>query len=392
MRFAVALLFVLALPVLLSCAYLLLLTLLSGSLATPPRSSRSIPFDVIVPAHDEAQVIARTVRSLRAVDWPADAFRIIVIADNCTDDTAAIARAAGAIVLERNDTSLRGKGYALAFAFDASAREGRARAVVVVDADTEVSANLLEACASRIEGGATAVQVRYGVLNPRASWRTELMTIAMTAFHDVRSRGRERLGASCGIRGNGWCLTMEQLRTVPYRAFSLAEDLEYGIALGLAGCRVAYADEAHVDGEMVTSVQASESQRQRWEGGRFALIGSHTGILLGAAVRARSAVCLHLAIDLLILPLSWVGLQVLLLLLAASLLALADPAARFLAVCALACAAILVAHVLRGLQLSGLGWGGLRTLARVPGYVAWKTVLVLRRKPKEWIRTDRERP
>ena len=74
-------------------------------------------FDVIVPAHNEAEVIERTVSSLRKIDWPADRFRVLVVADNCTDTTAVLARGAGAEVLERHDPTLRGKGYALAFAF-----------------------------------------------------------------------------------------------------------------------------------------------------------------------------------------------------------------------------------------------------------------------------------
>ena len=93
------------------------------------------------------------------------AFRVLVVADNCTDSTAALARAAGAEVLERDDTERRGKGYALDFAFHASQAHGWADAVVVVDADTEVSANLLEAFAARIENGAKAIQAHYGVLN-----------------------------------------------------------------------------------------------------------------------------------------------------------------------------------------------------------------------------------
>src|SRR4029077_15010006 len=148
-----------------------------------------------------------------------DRFRVLVVADNCSDATAALARAAGAQVLERNDPEHRGKGYALAYAFAASRAHGRADAVVVVDADSEASTNLLEASAARIEAGAEVVQAHYGVLNARASWRTRLMSIAMTSFHRVRSRARERLGLSCGIRGNGWCITHRLLRHVPYGAF-----------------------------------------------------------------------------------------------------------------------------------------------------------------------------
>ncbi|MBF8293307.1 MAG: glycosyl transferase, partial [Steroidobacteraceae bacterium] len=154
-------LFVLALPATAVSLYLLILTLLSHAPPVALRSSRRLRFDVIVPAHNEAAVIEGVVASLRKLDWPADGFRVLVIADNCSDSTAVLARAAGAEVLERRDTEHRGKGYALAYAFQASQAHGWAYAVVVVDADTEVSANLLEAFAARIENGAAVIQAHY---------------------------------------------------------------------------------------------------------------------------------------------------------------------------------------------------------------------------------------
>ncbi|HUS23497.1 MAG TPA: glycosyltransferase family 2 protein, partial [Candidatus Binatia bacterium] len=219
------------LPAALCCLYLLALTLLSGRARTPSPSTRQLRFDVVVPAHNEQATIGRTVRSLLALDWPRDCYRVLVVADNCTDATAAAARGAGAHVVERVDPERRAKGYALQYAFAISRTLGWAEAVVVVDADSEVSPHLLEAFAARLERGAPAVQARYGVLNPMDSWRTRLITVAKACFHDVRSRARERLALSCGIRGNGWCVPHRTLHRVPYRAFSLAEDVEYGLAL-----------------------------------------------------------------------------------------------------------------------------------------------------------------
>src|SRR4029077_10387036 len=121
-------LFVLALPAAAVSLYLLLFTLLSRAPPAALRSSRRLRFDVVVPAHDEALAIEGVVANLRKLDWPADGFRVLVVADNCTDTTAALARAAGAEVLERNDPTRRGKGYALAFAFHTSQAHGWADA------------------------------------------------------------------------------------------------------------------------------------------------------------------------------------------------------------------------------------------------------------------------
>jgi 1,2-diacylglycerol 3-beta-glucosyltransferase len=386
-------LLILALPAALSSGYLLLVTVLSQELPVPRLKSRLLRFDFIVPAHNEAAVIARTVASLRKVNWPADRFRIVVCADNCTDSTAECAHEAGATVIERQNPDRRGKGYALDFAFQASRDAGFAEAVVIIDADAEASENLLEAIAARMEGGARAVQVHYGVLNPMASWRTRLITIAKGAVHVVRSRARERLGVSCGIRGTGWCVTHELLRAVPYRAYSLTEDLEYGIDLGLAGVRVAYADEADCNAEMVSNEQSARTQRQRWESGRFQLMRTKTGSLLRATLRRRSALCLDLAFDLLVLPISYVALIIF------ALMALAAAAAPWVPGMAVwlwvgtACAASLACYVLRGWQLSGIGLIGLLDLARAPGFLLWKLRLLLRRrKSNDWQRTERERP
>ena len=382
----------LAAPAAISCAYLFAATLLSARPRDPPQSRGQLRFDVVVPAHDEASIIARTIANLRSLDWPQDRFRVLVIADNCGDATAAIARAAGALVLERRNLEHRGKGYALAFAFEASAAAGFADAVVVVDADAEASENLLEAFAARIEGGAMAVQAHYGVRNPFASWRTRLITIAKASFHIVRSRARERLGLSCGIRGNGWCVTHRLLQLVPYRAFSLTEDLEYGIDLGLAGFRVAYADEAHSDADMVSGEEIARQQRQRWEDGRFQLIRSKTMPLLRAAIRRRSKICLDLALDLLVLPLSYVALNIAALIAAGATAAWLLPSLSWSIWLGPICAAALVLYVLRGWQLSGIGARGLLDLVRAPGFLVWKLLLMVRRRrSSEWVRTEREK-
>jgi 1,2-diacylglycerol 3-beta-glucosyltransferase len=381
---------IVALPATAACMYLLVLACLSARAAAPPRFSRKMFFDIIVPAHDEAAGIGKTISSLQQLSWPSDRYRIVVVADNCTDATASISRAAGATVLERQDLTRRGKGYALAHAFTWSRSAGLADAVVVVDADSIASANLLESFAARIEAGACALQAHYGVQNASASWRTRLMAIALGSIHKVRSRAREHLGLSCGIRGNGWCVTHGLLDSVPYRSFSLTEDVEFGIDLGLAGYRVAYCDESHVNGEMVTSEHAARSQRQRWEGGRIALIREKVPALLRAAFARRSLVCLDLAIDLLILPLSYVVLSV------AAIIAIAafNPEGFRWALLTVGLIDLLAlsAYVGRGWMLSGIGIEGIWDLLRVPAFLIWKLFIIrFYPKPNNWIRTKRER-
>jgi 1,2-diacylglycerol 3-beta-glucosyltransferase len=384
-------LIVTALPVLFGAGYLALLAGLSRRAPVRRHDVDGHRFDLVVPAHDEAAGIAATVTSLLSLDWPPAQRRVVVVADNCSDDTAARARAAGATVLERQDATRRGKGYALARAFDWSLADGFADAVVVVDADTLVSPNLLRAFAAGLEAGALAQQARYGVRNPEASWRTRLMALAFVLFHDVRSLGRERLGLSAGLRGNGMCFATRLLRQVPHRAFSVVEDLEYGIRLGLAGHRVRYVDEATVVGEMPSGASASASQRRRWEGGRSAMVRRFAGPLLRRGLLRRDPVLVDLALDLLVPPLS----RLLALASAGSALALAmtwwggsAPSGAWLWWASLASLGLYVA---RGCVLSGLGLRGMASLGWAPVYLVWRLRVTAPPAPElAWERTPRE--
>jgi cellulose synthase/poly-beta-1,6-N-acetylglucosamine synthase-like glycosyltransferase len=384
---------VLALPSLMMSAYLLVLTLFSSLSLAPSRARERLRFDVVVPAHDEAGTIEGILASLALLDWPKDAYRVVVVADNCADSTALIARNLGAHVLERSDPVRRGKGYALALAFQESIQTGWARAVVVVDADSKVSANLLDAIAARVESGSDAVQVHHGVLNAEDSWRTRLMTIAFTCFHRVRSRARERLHLSCGIRGNGWCVTHKLLSEIPFEAHSLAEDIEFGIQLGLAGYRVHYADEAWVNALMVSSNEAASTQRQRWERGRLELIQTQLLPLVRRAAQERSAVCLDLGLDLLMAPLSYVVLLDVASLLLAAWVTIREPKLALLLGPGVACGLFIVLYVARGWQMSGIGLIGLIDLLHVPSFILWKLLLILHAHDSaEWVRTKRELP
>jgi len=381
-----------AVPAAAAAAYLAALALLARKPAAPTYPPPRLRFDVVVPAHDEEGGIERTVACLLALDYPGELYRVLVVADNCSDRTADLARGAGAHVLERHDGERRGKGHALAYAYAASLADGFADAVAVVDADTVASPNLLAAFGARLAAGEQAVQADYGVRNAADSWRTRLMAVAFALFHGVRSLARERLGLSCGLRGNGMAFTHALLERVPHRAFSIVEDLEYGIQLGLGGVRVAYAADAHVLGDMPGSEQASRSQRERWEGGRRAVVRQHAGALVRTAVARRSAMLLDLAADLLVPPLTQLAAV-------SALGAAAALAAAWLGYGAAPAAVlwseapvVLAAYDIRRCALSGMGARVLGDLLWAPVYVVWKCARLLRpgrHAPREWVRTSR---
>ncbi len=350
-------------------------------------------FVVIVPAHNEQDNIQTTVRSLASLDYPSRLCRVVVVADNCTDDTAAIARAAGAEVLERTDRKNRGKGFALNHAFNKLLGRRPFDAAVVVDADTVVSENLLRAFDLRLRSGAHAVQAEYGVQNVHASWRTRLMAIALGMFHRTRSLARERMGVSVGLRGNGMCFSADLIKRHPHRAFSVVEDVEYGIDIGLADERVAFAEDAYVLGEMVSTAESSVSQRQRWEGGRWAIAKKYAPTLLREAVRRRSPLLWDLLADLLVPPLSYVAIAVFVGMILELLLALfGNPVSLSFYLWTVSLIGLILYGV-RGMQHSGLGIQAIATLLYAPYYIIWKILVagpMKRQGTKQWVRTARE--
>jgi cellulose synthase/poly-beta-1,6-N-acetylglucosamine synthase-like glycosyltransferase len=340
---------------------------------------------IVVPAHNEAAVISRCVQSVAGL-MPLDGLAtvIAVVADNCADDTAKLARAAGARVMVRVDTEHRGKGFALQYAFEQLLREGY-DAVLVVDADTLIDPNALREIVPMLEAGADGVQTKYSVLNESASLRARLMNVAFMAFNVLRPRGRERLGLSVGIVGNGFALSRATLAAVPYDAHSIVEDLEYHLRVVRSGRRIAFAGNTAVRSAMPSGGSGARAQRARWEGGRLSMIRQNVPSL-AREVAAGDWKLLEPLLELLLWPLAF---YVSLLLLT---LAIPFGPTRSYAMVALV---LVVLHVSCAIVTGGGGVRDFAALIAVPFYLIWKLVTapaILRsaRRAAPWVRTARE--
>jgi cellulose synthase/poly-beta-1,6-N-acetylglucosamine synthase-like glycosyltransferase len=355
---------------------------------TGPKTTSQMSIAVVVPAHNEEADIEACVQSIReARSASTRRSECFVVADNCSDETATRARAAGAVVLERNDLSARGKGYALAHAFQ-KLMSGPWDAFLVVDADSLISANLIDQCAELIEGGAEAVQSRYLVRNPDDGPRTRLLNVALLACNHIRPKGRDRLGLSCGLFGNGFALNRSCLEQIPYHAFSIVEDLEYHLRLVLNGVAVRYAEFATVWGAMPEQGPATGSQRARWEGGRLAVARRYAGSLAGQILQGRFR-ALEPLLDLLCLPLAYEAALVLL----SVGLSLAARNAPMMAFSVLALG-VLMFHLTLAVLSAPSPRKALRALTGVPFYMLWKVAVLpatLRHASvdTQWIRTER---
>jgi cellulose synthase/poly-beta-1,6-N-acetylglucosamine synthase-like glycosyltransferase len=257
---------VVTLPLVLELFLVTLANLLPDRQLLKSGSGTSVKLAIIVPAHNEELLVGRSVASLRAS--AGDRARILVVAHNCIDGTAAQAAAAGAEVLVYNDADAKGKGFALRHGFEHALREG-AGAVMVVDADSIVTANTVASVLDAFSAGARVVQCRYEMVSTTERSSTRLAALAFRGFNVVRPRGRERLGFSAGILGNGFAIAAPVLESVPYDAFSVVEDLEYHLHLVMAGERVRYLNDAIISADFPESRAGESVQRSRWEGGRL---------------------------------------------------------------------------------------------------------------------------
>ena len=359
--------------------YFLLLTIAALFPFKQRQEGQNTNFLILVPAHDEELHIATTVERLKSLEYAA--YRVVVVADNCTDNTATIVRNLGVDVIER--TGDPGKGQAL---YDAMTQlqDEPWNAVVIVDADSLLSKNALQVLDKELAAGAEAVQLLYGISNPDESIRTKAMEMGQSSFNGLRPKGRSRLGLSSGIFGNGFCLPRATLQKVPYKAHSIVEDIEYHTKLLQAGIRTYFCDKASVLAKMPTSPEAAEKQRVRWERGRAITINTFAPQLWKEALKG-NAMALDALVDIITPPATYIGIPLLVTII------LGGTAWK---IAALVCIVIMVAHYF----ISSLKYGNAKNLMSIlaftPGYVAWKIVLLgksfLTQKRLGWERTDRE--
>ncbi|MDD7793634.1 glycosyltransferase family 2 protein [Clostridium sp. 'White wine YQ'] len=236
----------------------------------PPKTS----FALIVAAHNEEKVIKGIIESFKRLDYPKELFDIFVIADNCSDRTAAIAREAGAKVYERFDETKKGKGYALEWMFDKIFKmKKQYDSVGVFDADNLVSKNFLLEINNKFIDGYKVVQGYLDSKNPNDTWITANYSISFWLSNRMFQLARSNVGLSSQLGGTGFCIKTDTLKELGWGATCLTEDLEFSCKLVLNGHKVGWAHEAVVYDEKPLTLAQSWSQRKRWMQG-FADVSS----------------------------------------------------------------------------------------------------------------------
>lgn len=336
---------------------------------------------VLVPAHNEEAGIVRTLRSLHACPDP---FTLVVIADNCTDRTASIVKTLGVRILERIQPDQKGKHYALKFAFDQLLKEDF-DLFLIIDADTIVGPNLIDAVSNAYKKGAQAIQVRYALERPYDSYKKRLLNVAFSAFNFLRPRGRQRLGFSGGILGNGFALSRTILHQVPFSVSSVVEDLAYHLQLVKNRYKVFFIDTTAVYSKMASEKSAVDVQRVRWEGGRLRLLMQQFVPLISSILKG-NFLLIEPFLDLLLPPLGYYFLFLLLLFLVPMGLAKSFSLLGFI---------ILILHTLITINLIRGGWKDYLALLLSPFYIFEKIGRlgkILNGAFKgDWMRTPRDK-
>lgn len=347
---------------------------------------------VLVPAHNESVHVLPTIACLQAQIGPRD--RLVVIADNCSDDTAALARAAGANVIERQDSQRRGKGYALAFGVD-HLRPDPPEVVLVVDADCVLSPDAVAVIARDCWRTAKPVQMLDLMsTGPDASLRLRVIEFAMLMKNLVRPLGSFRLGQACHLMGTGMAFPWRLIASANLATGHIAEDMKLGVELTKAGHAPRFLVEARVSSAFMPDSGVAKGQKSRWEHGHLATLFEELPSLLRIGLRQLDPALLVLAMDLMIPPVAFYFLLLSTLLAVTMLAAWIWPvfdAMAVLTALGVSCFALAI----------GLAWFffarhllSVRELLSTPLYALWKLpiyVAFFLKKRSGWVRTKRDK-
>ncbi len=234
-------------------------------------------FMAIIPAHNEEAVIGNLLESLKNQEYPKDLYDIYVIADNCTDNTAKIARDAGAIVYERFDSTNKTKGYALQWFLDQKIKENADYdAFFVFDSDNIVDKNFIKAMNKKLCQGEDVVQGYRDIKNPSDSWVTAGYAIFYWMMHRFYHLARYNLGLSPLLNGTGFMVRFDVIKPDGWDTETLTEDIEFSLKRIIKGKKLGWATDAIVYDEQPVGFRQSWIQRTRWSVGHIQCIEKYT--------------------------------------------------------------------------------------------------------------------
>ncbi len=351
-------------------------------------------FAIIVPAHNEEEAIRATIESCQALDFPAELVRTVVIADNCTDATATMARRCGAQVLERTNAEQRGKGFALAWAFEQLLNEP-IDAFLILDADCVIDAHALRVFDEQIQGAALVLQANDVTSNPDDAPMSYALAVGNLLENDLFYAPKSALGLAVLLRGTGMVLHRDVLERIPWDAYSVAEDVDYSLRLLKEKVQVKFIKEVKVSSAFPISGEQLEAQRTRWAEGNLSLGRSQSFGLMHRGLSQANLMQFDGGWTLLVLSrplvLALAGLAFLISLL--SIILTPGPGAALVFTWSLVALAGLAVYFALGILLLGVNRTRLGFILRSP-LLVWRLARIslkglLGRGEQDWTRTPR---
>ena len=338
--------------------------------------AREARFLVLIPAHNEEMGIASTLESLRNLNYASERYRVLVIADRCTDGTAAVARSKNAQCFERFDGQ-PGKGAALAWGIH-EARHAQIAfdAVVIVDADTLADRDLLAAFNVEFQAGRQVQQGYNYISNPWASPFTRIMAVTGVLRNGRYYAGKTAIGLQGMLTGTGMCLGAGILERHGWTAFSVGEDWEFSVELLLGGEKIYFNPLAKTFAKESQNFKQASHQRLRWASGRYAVMGSKVWALIRQGIRTGSFSLIDSAVTL-VAPNYSSQVSLALLCLVGSWVNAGDPFWGFSFYWAAALFAAIASYFVMGIFSTEAPGKALAGLVLVPVFLPWRLTIEL---------------
>ena len=255
----------------------------------PLKEDKQHRFMTIIPAHNEEKVVANLVESLKKLDYPKDLYDIYVIADNCTDKTAEVAKKAGAIVYERFDEAHKTKGHALQWFLAQKIEEDAPYdAFCIFDADNIVDENFLKVMNKKLCQGEEVVQGYKDIKNPSDSWVSAGYAIFYWTMHRFYHLARYNIGLSPLMNGTGFMVKFDVIKPQGWNTKTLTEDIEFSLKRIIEGKKLGWARDAIVYDEQPVGFKQSWTQRSRWTVGHMQCLKEYTKPLAEAVVKNKT--------------------------------------------------------------------------------------------------------
>lgn len=345
---------------------------------------------VLIPAHNESSGIIATLNSIKSQLKSTD--RLVVVADNCNDDTAEVAAANGAEVIERHDTNKRGKGFALDFGIRYLSKNS-SDVVVIIDADCILDPNTLKPLAAYALSHGRPVQALYLMYAKAANLKSSIAEFAWCVKNLVRPLGYANLGLPCQLMGTGMAFPWSTIANVDLANGNIVEDMKLGIDLSLAGTPPLFYLNAKVTSYFPVATEVQTGQSTRWEHGHLAMILSEAPRLFMHGIAKLNKNLLAMALDLSVPPLALLVMLLFGYAVTTGIFATLFDFAHLAFQITLAGVSLLTVAI----AIAWLGWGrntiSLFSLLLVPVYVILKIphyVKFLFKRQKTWNKTERD--